>query len=140
MNDSIHIKDLIGQLIDTQRRVISSLEDGLDERYEDQDILNYLTKARKDSVLSNSALTTKVADYCQLLDNEEDLISLEQIEQLYRAALQIHPLDLGMYESLARYLDSVQDQPEQARSILNSGIDRVEKKIAELKELIKTFE
>lgn len=140
MENNINIGTLIKELLQGQNKIISVLEDNrIDAKYDDSIILEYLSKVSVDSLYFNSAIAKKVADYCQLLNEKRNFeeVSLEKIEEIYRVLIKVNPLDIGFYESLAFYLNNVQDRPEEARLILNLGISIVEKRISDLKKATK---
>jgi hypothetical protein len=90
----------------------------------------------------NSAISCKVADLCQLLNEENNFkdISLDQIRIIYEAIIDIHPYDLSFYESLAYYLINVLDKPEDAKKVLTEGVSKIEDKMNSLKEILQKIE
>lgn len=139
MEEKLNISQLIEQLIECQKRITPMLDYNIDEIHNDSDILDYFSKIKMNLLFINSSIAKKVADYCQLLNEEKNFkeVSLEQIQEIYKGLIKIHPLDIGFYESFAFYLNNVQDQPEEARLILGSGISIIEEKINKLKKEIK---
>lgn len=142
MQNTINIEDFIMQVIEYQAKTIELLRIGVEERYDDYDIINYFVESKRDFLFINSAISKKIADYCQLLNNEKnfDKISLAQIQTIYEGLIKINPLDLSFYESLAFYLNNVQDRPEEAKGVLRSGIEFIQTKIADLKRQLEDFE
>src|SRR5690606_33196348 len=142
MSNEFTSSHLINQVLEYQQKVIDCLNHNIGEEYNDALILEYFTKAKEDWLFVNSAVAEKIADYCQLLDRKENFeqVSLEQLKEIYKSLLDIHPLDIGPYESLAFSLTNILDRPEEAKEGLRDGINIDEWKISELKSILKENE
>lgn len=142
MHPQLSIRELISELLESQQKVALMLDHGVSEKFDDSRILEFFLKVRNELLFINGAISEKVADYCQLLNGEENCkdVSLDQIKDIYEGLVKIHPLDIGFYESLAFYLNNVLDQPNEAKLILHSGIELIERRIATLKEAAKGFQ
>lgn len=138
VNDSA---SFLRQLIEYQIKVVQALEFGIDERYDDGLLLNYFDRIKREVLLANTAVAKKCADYYQLLREKQNFeeIELSDIEKLYSLFIKAHPLDIGLYEDFAFYLNNVQDRSKEAKQILSSGINAIEAKINELKIAMEDF-
>lgn len=133
-NTEFDIEDFINQLIEYQKKTSEVLEHNLDDSYADDSIIEFFKKV-SNRLFINSSVSKKIADYCQLLRKPENFekITLDQIKNIYAELINIHPLDIGFYESFAWFLNNVLDDPKEARAVLNLGINRISQKVDELK-------
>jgi len=141
MAKQLDIEELIKQLLISQKQVAHALNKDIGKKSADKSILSYFDKVNNNCLYVNSAISKKVADYSQLLNEKKnfDKASLKDIKRIYEGLVRIHPLDIEFYESLAFYLNNVEDCPEEAKMILTSGIAKIEKKIKSLKKEMKKF-
>jgi hypothetical protein len=139
-NTEFDIEDFINQLIEHQKKTSEVLEHNLNDSYTDDSIIEFFKKV-SDRLFINSSVSKKIADYCQLLKKPENFakITLYQIKNIYAELINIHPLDIGFYESFAWFLNNVLDAPEEARAVLNLGINRISQKMDELKRDVQIF-
>ena len=96
--------------------------------FDDSKIIGFFTELADRKIYLNSKVAEKVADCCQLLNEERNVasVSLEQIGKIYRVLTELNPLDLDFYESYFHFLDTIMDQPAEARKMLSTGINSVE--------------
>lgn len=138
MSNTIVVKMVLDAIKDKQNQVNEFLRQRYISDEGDDLIIEFFKHVYNGQLIANSAIVDKVADYCQLLRDEKnfDNFSLEDIEELYRSACLNHPMDIELHLSLFHYLDAVMDQPDEAKQVLSKAVDRMEKRIEEMKLLL----
>lgn len=140
--NKFNIKLFVEKILEEQNKVITILEHKISENYTDEEIIALFERIDNSSYFLNSAISKKIADYLQLLNekNNYESVSLETIKRIYEGLIRINPTDINLFESFAWYLDSVMDSSEQAKLLLMKGINNIETKIKNLKENIENIQ
>ncbi len=141
MQSEINTKEFLNEILSIQKQVSLGIELKIDETYNDSELLSFFSFVQKEKIAASSTISEKIADYCQLLQEEKNYknIPLEMIYEVYKNASINNPFDISLYESLAYYLDAVLDKPEEAKRVLVTGIKVVEEKLNEVKDYLQTI-
>lgn len=141
MQSEINTKEFLNEILSIQKQVSLGIELKIDETYNDSELLSFFSFVQKEKIAASSTISEKIADYCQLLQEEKNYknISLEMIYEVYKNASINNPFDISLYESLSYYLDAVLDKPEEAKRVLVTGIKVVEEKLNEVKDYLQTI-
>ena len=135
--DQFQVGNFIRRILQYQKLVSQVVDYGIGTQYDDRNLIEFFVKVDKDMIFIDSAVARKVADFCQLLNEAKNFggATLPEIEEVYRSLVNAHPFDLSLCESLATFLNNVQDQPQQAKMVLEAGIKLAEQKLIELRKL-----
>ncbi|NCT75944.1 MAG: hypothetical protein GXC78_15500 [Chitinophagaceae bacterium] len=141
MQSEINTKEFLNEILSIQKQVSLGIELKIDETYNDSELLSFFSFVQKEKIAASSTISEKIADYCQLLQEEKNYknIPLEMIYEVYKNASINNPFDISLYESLSYYLDAVLDKPEEAKRVLVTGIKVVEEKLNEVKDYLQTI-
>jgi len=136
--NSSRVKKMVSNLSLLQEETKEVLEYEIGDTYSDKSILSFFEFIKSKGVLANSAVQKKVADYLQLLAEEENYksVSLEQIQNIYQNLIEINPYDISLYDSLAWYLNNVFDSNKQAKKVARIGIRQAQKKLKTMQKLL----
>ena len=85
MQYEINVKEFLNEILSAQKLVTKGIELKIDETYNDSELLSFFSFVKKEGMAASSTISEKIADYCQLLKEENNFkdISLEIIYEIY---------------------------------------------------------
>ena len=136
---NIMLQAFVKKILQNQEAVFEVLKSRLPADFNDQHIIDLLQVAEQRSLLANSAIADRAADYFQLLRERENYsqIPLNDIAAIYTALLDAHPMDLSLLEATFLFYRDVLDDERSAFNILNERMTAITDKLATLQSFME---
>ena len=140
----MQLKILIEEFI-SNNIAIRKLTDDISEKFNDREDADRLIPEIVEIIRAsnfNPALGVSFASLLQLATRKEfiDQYTLEDIREIFLSLLALQEFNLEGYIEAASFEWAVMNNPDEAKDIIEIGIEKAESKIRELKELLFEIE